>query len=309
VEVAATDGSPTAAEGEDAAQSPLVASASAVLKAWASSKRERNEARRATLLELRSSVMRERSTISSHVRLYTHSKALESRQVELASTHAQLWAAVRTAMEVPLTDDDHKVMGSFYASKAHETCAIGLRRYTPGQRLQVLLAGEGASWVDVEVVAAPKEAWSAKHALRKLDQQPGGGGQFELTLVPLNHAPREMPAASFNELRRRYYRTLRTQHASITDALSGRRLDVKVRVLATDTLPPTQRHPRSGLSAAAFAGRHSCRQCALAASSRVGLVCLSACAAARLFRFSPRRCFVWRVGRTTACRLRSSTRP
>ena len=87
-----------------------------------------------------------------------------------------------------------------------------------------------AVWLDAEVLSADESAWSGKHTLKRIDSEgvaSSGDGTFEMQLVPLNHAPREMPSASFEGMRQRYYRTLRAQHASIIDALSGRRLDVK----------------------------------------------------------------------------------
>ena len=44
---------------------------------------------------------------------------------------------------------------------------------------------------------------------------------------PWNHAPADLPAAHLQALRGRYERSLRSRHACIVDALSGRRLDVR----------------------------------------------------------------------------------
>ena len=51
--------------------------------------------------------------------------------------------------------------------------------------------------------------------------------ELPLGLHPWNHAPRELPRATFETMRAWHCERLRAQHASIVDALSGRRLDVK----------------------------------------------------------------------------------
>ena len=48
----------------------------------------------------------------------------------------------------------------------------------------------------------------------------------EQRLHPWNHAPSLMPLCAFEDLRLRHMRAMRARHASIVDALSGRRLDV-----------------------------------------------------------------------------------
>ena len=79
----------------------------------------------------------------------------------------------------------------------------------------------GNKWRDAEVVASPVAPSSALHRL-KVDGQPA---ELEIELAPFNHGPSVLPAASFETLWQRHCRTMRAQHASIIDALSGRRLD------------------------------------------------------------------------------------
>ena len=51
------------------------------------------------------------------------------------------------------------------------------------------------------------------------------GNELTMSLSPFNHSPSELNLNSFNALWRRHCKAMRAQHASITDALSGRRLD------------------------------------------------------------------------------------
>jgi hypothetical protein len=104
---------------------------------------------------------------------------------------------------------------------------LNARSYAVSQRLLVHQEGE---WLEQAV--AHSERSSAQHQLD------GSGGQLSITLHPWNHAPLVLPLASFEALRARHASTLRTQHASIVDALSGQRLDifdqcVPIKVIAT----------------------------------------------------------------------------
>ena len=120
-----------------------------------------------------------------------------------------------------------------------ESGLIGHRRYAPGQVLVVYTNGE---WRDAVVADVPTAgiddkgwSWAAPTAL--LMGRPGdsalssgigglGGSTLHLHLHPWNHAPSLMWGASFEDLLLRHERALRASHASIVDALSGRRLDV-----------------------------------------------------------------------------------
>ena len=116
------------------------------------------------------------------------------------------------------------VEGLLRDALSRDGCVAPLR-YAVGQWLMARVDGEGgdgaegAQWVEAEVVGSGDE-----HAL--VWTRDGEQARSLLALHPWNHAPRELPLADFEEARQRYSQTLRGQHASIVDALSGRRLDV-----------------------------------------------------------------------------------
>ena len=59
-------------------------------------------------------------------------------------------------------------------------------------------------------------------------------GAEEGALHPWNHAPRELLSSDFDALLGWWEETLRIQHSHITDALSGRRMDVLQQCVAID---------------------------------------------------------------------------
>ena len=89
------------------------------------------------------------------------------------------------------------------------------RSYAIGQRL---LVHQNGDWHDQVVTLSVRG--TAQHQLN------GDLGQLSIALHPWNHAPLVFSLASFKALRSRYASTLRSQHASIVDALSGQRLDI-----------------------------------------------------------------------------------
>ena len=91
----------------------------------------------------------------------------------------------------------------------------GERRYASGQWLTV--RQPDGQWSDARVSIAGVPSHVA--------------GQ-ELPLHPWNHAPRELPHADFETLRLWWIHTLRIQHSQMTDALTGRRLDVMTQCVA-----------------------------------------------------------------------------
>ena len=110
--------------------------------------------------------------------------------------------------------------------------AEGARTYGAGQRLVVFTKdfSTKGDWVDVVVEDAPAaepRIGSVAHHLRSVAANESVPARsFKLNLHPWNHAPFELPHATFEASRLRYFRTLRAQHACIVDALSGRRLNV-----------------------------------------------------------------------------------
>lgn len=68
---------------------------------------------------------------------------------------------------------------------------------------------------------APSTTACTRHRLSTAD-----GHEVVLSLHPWNHGPLDLPAGRFEAVRARHARTMRVQHATLVDALSGRRLDV-----------------------------------------------------------------------------------
>jgi hypothetical protein len=75
----------------------------------------------------------------------------------------------------------------------------------------------------------------------------GNGNRTGITLHPWNHAPLVLPLASFEALRARHASTLRSQHASIVDALSGQRLDIFEQCVPIEVVT-TSEQPSSDLA-------------------------------------------------------------
>jgi hypothetical protein len=95
----------------------------------------------------------------------------------------------------------------------------GWRAYAEGQRLVVCTGG---AWVDA-VVDTPADRPGDAHRITV-----GHNEACEaLALHPWNHAPMELPCADFETVQSQYARSMRAQHATIVDPLSGVRLDVR----------------------------------------------------------------------------------
>jgi len=85
-----------------------------------------------------------------------------------------------------------------------------------------IVAGPGDTWVDATVMAAPEASRPmGEHVVRTAD-----GHELSLVLNPWNHGPLDLPTIRFDHVRTRHARTMRVQHATLVDGLSGRRLDV-----------------------------------------------------------------------------------
>ena len=100
----------------------------------------------------------------------------------------------------------------------------GLRRYGVQQELTVRHEG---IWMDAEVIGEGDA--TAKHQLRLED-----GSSHTLQLHPWNAAPRELPRVDFEEMRRWWVESLRSEHSTLADAVLGRRLNVLQQCVAID---------------------------------------------------------------------------
>jgi len=135
---------------------------------------------------------------TEHTRLLSAPTAAPGTWQPDASSPAHAWASMAEAA----------------AAALYTLAGAGRRRHATGQRLLARIDGE---WAEAEVVghAAPE------HLLRAADGTPR-----RVLLDPWNHAPLELPLATFDVLHTWWADALAAQHASIVDVISGRRLDV-----------------------------------------------------------------------------------
>ena len=110
-------------------------------------------------------------------------------------------------------DVDRECVASWRA-----TGVAGVRTFASGTLLTATV--DGRRWRDARVEGADG---GGTHRLVWLDDD----SRAQVTLHPWNHGLRELPADDHDAVRRQYERTLRTAHAAIVDALSGKRLDVR----------------------------------------------------------------------------------
>jgi hypothetical protein len=130
---------------------------------------------------------------------------------------------VRTALEAAAADlSEASLVRSVEHWALEQLRANGIagwRAYAEGQRLVVCT---GDAWVDA-VVDTPAGRPGDAHRITV-----GHNEACEaLALHPWNHAPMELPCADFEAVQSQYARSMRAQHATIVDPLSGVRLDVR----------------------------------------------------------------------------------
>ena len=155
---------------------------------------------------------------------------LQSRISLAIGTDAALEAFDTTAQHLTVVGVESLVLSALRASGQ-----AGKRRYGAGQWLTVMV--DAGQWVDAQVVDGTHQepsdgAGSHQHSL--LWERDGKQEQASLALHPWNHAPRQLRLAAFEDARRWYSQLMRGQHASIVDALSGRRLDVLEQLVPID---------------------------------------------------------------------------
>ena len=121
------------------------------------------------------------------------------------------------------------------AAVAEQGGAVGGK---PSRRVDVNIEG----WIDVTVTSPPctegEEAAEARgvHTLRRAD-----GSTISLSLHPWNHGPLDLPAARFDAVRKKHASMLSVQHATLVDAMSGRRLDVLEQCVPIEIVNPQGR--------------------------------------------------------------------
>jgi hypothetical protein len=153
---------------------------------------------------------------------------------QLKATDAKLTAADAKlkAADAKLRGKLEHVLDEFVVDQLQHLGGLSVRSYAVGQRL---LVHKDATWLE-QAVLSHSAPGGAQHELE------GTNGQLSIVLHPWNHAPLVLSIASFQKLRVRHASTLRSQHASIVDALSGQRLDifdqcVPIKVVATAEQP------------------------------------------------------------------------
>ena len=148
------------------------------------------------------------------------------RKVEMAH---QVLYCTRLAEIVRFEQTEANVL-SWTTEAISKAGTLGARDYAEGQQLIVHCA-DGV-WRDAVVVDPPSPDGDISHLLlvdSDEDVWEDGdsfGTETRITLYPFNHAPRELSIAHFDIIRARWTRTMRSQHATLVDPLTGVRHDV-----------------------------------------------------------------------------------
>ena len=87
-----------------------------------------------------------------------------------------------------------------------------------------------------KTLASEVKTVDGEHKLKLLSD----GSPFSLALHPWNHAPADLAAHRFDALKARHVRAMKTAHATLVDALTGRRLDVIKQCVPTVLAPVLQ---------------------------------------------------------------------
>ena len=175
-------------------------------------------------------------------------QAVFSRQVMAVSTMSLKRQVVQLCREVVGADQEATLVEkrralaativSFSSSSLGQVAnqalrgagVAGVRQYGHGQILAVRrVDGAAVSWVDAQVERKDGLQLDGSHSLKALGAGPKAnahGPPLEMRLHPWNHAPCQLPLKSFEAQRSWWVASLRSQHAHILDALSGRPLEV-----------------------------------------------------------------------------------
>ena len=87
-----------------------------------------------------------------------------------------------------------------------------------------------------KTLASEVKTIDGEHKLKLLSD----GSPFSLALHPWNHAPADLASHRFDALKARHVRAMKTAHATLVDALTGRRLDVIKQCVPTVLAPVLQ---------------------------------------------------------------------
>lgn len=174
-----------------------------------------------TLASLASRQLRlseEEQLVLARMHLHDEGHALHSKLNALSANMANHIEVFQASLADDPTDDERLQIEAFFCNQFHLSPTRGLRQYAAGMEL---IVKHGSRWIEADVIAPPEESWGLAHQLQGVD------AVLTMKLHPFNHAPRLMPITSYDSMRSRYERSMRTQHSTVLDALSGKRLDVQ----------------------------------------------------------------------------------
>ena len=147
------------------------------------------------------------------------------------SLHQLLTEAVRVSSERGLDENKFEKGLNEWASawlREWSQCAVASPSYAASQELFALIR---RTWRKAKVLKAPTPL-DSRHKVRICDDHADEDGDaatkdVHMMLNPWNHALLELTPNDFQEVLLRHEKNMHAQHATIVDALSGRRLDVK----------------------------------------------------------------------------------
>ena len=183
-------------------------------------------------------------------------KELEAARVAMSTACKKAAEELRARLANGLASTEWDALGHFFSEELRRSGALGMRRYAAGQHLFV--RKDDGEWIDAEVAASPQSISSCAHVLRRLESAKPANEAADvgaptppltLRLTPFNHTPSELALTSFNELWMRHCKAMRVQHASITDALSGRRLDTLAHCVSIELMQASSTSTPSGTPA------------------------------------------------------------
>ena len=177
-------------------------------------------------------------SLSSIMRLIKFDADGAARAFQPGTNEAEILEGLLQELKEHASETTQRVV-EVPAAALRATGAAGERRYGSGQWLTVRQPDGG--WADIQLT---------------IDGAPLGRAGLE-PLHPWNHAPRELPQQDFEMLRDWWLKTLVAKHSDITDALTGKRLDVLQQCVAINMIGGAESagiHDASSLSS----WLHSC---------------------------------------------------
>ena len=145
-------------------------------------------------------------------------KRIEERAARLVQRESALGGEAAPAHPFALADTPRTLLHGVEAWLGTHPLAQCDRLYARGQILSV---NTSSGWRDVQVL----EAGGASHRVTPVDAKEEST-PLDLILHPWNHAPLQLRSVDYESSLARHMRLLKARNASMTDALSGERLDI-----------------------------------------------------------------------------------